>query len=36
MLYRPLFFTSFLIDDFLDDNECFGASTVVLASASSK
>ncbi len=36
MLYRPLFFTSFLIDDFLDDNEFFGASTVVLASASSK
>ena len=36
MLYRPLFFTSFLIDDFLADNEFFGASTVVLASASSK
>ena len=36
MLYRPLFFTSFLIDDFLDDNDFFGASTVVLASASSK
>ncbi len=36
MVYRPLFFTSFLIDDFLADNEFFGASTVVLASASSK
>jgi hypothetical protein len=36
MLYRPLFFTAFLIDDFLADNEFFGASTVVLASASSK
>jgi hypothetical protein len=36
MLYRPLFFTSFLIDDFLADNQFFGASTVVLASASSK
>ena len=36
MLYRPLFFTSFLIDAFLADNDFFGASTVVLASASSK
>ena len=36
MLYRPLFFTSFLIDDFLADNAFFGAGTVVLASASSK
>ncbi len=36
MLYRPLFFTSFLIDDFLADHDMFGASTVVLASASSK
>ena len=36
MLYRPLFFTSFLIDDFLADNDLFGARTVVLASASSK
>ena len=36
MVYRPLFFTSFLIDDFLADNEFFGATTVVLASASSK
>ncbi len=36
MVYRPLFFTSYLIDDFLADNDMFGASTVVLASASSK
>jgi hypothetical protein len=36
MLYRPLFFTSFLIDDFLADNDFFGAGTIVLGSASSK
>ena len=36
MLYFPLFFTSFLIDDFLDDHDFFGATTVVLGSASSK
>jgi Protein of unknown function (DUF2855) len=36
MLLRPLFFTSYLIDDFLDDSGFFGASTVVLSSASSK
>ncbi len=36
MLYRPLFFTSFLIDDFLADNDLFGAATVLLGSASSK
>jgi hypothetical protein len=36
MLLRPLFFTSFLIDDFLDDASLFGASTAVLSSASSK
>ena len=35
-LLRPLFMTSFLIDDFLSDNTFFGASTVVLSSASSK
>jgi hypothetical protein len=33
---RPLFTTSFLIDDWLADDEFFGASQVVLASASSK
>ena len=36
MLLRPLFFTSFLIDDFLAESSCFGAGTVVLSSASSK
>jgi hypothetical protein len=36
MLLRPLFFTSFLIDDFLDEADLFGARTVVLSSATSK
>ncbi len=36
MLYRPLFTTSFLIDDWLADNEFFGAAQVILSSASSK
>jgi hypothetical protein len=35
-LFRPLFLTSFLIDDVLDENGVFGADTVVVASASSK
>lgn len=37
-LLRPLFITSFLIDDFLADNHFFGASggTMLLSSASSK
>lgn len=35
-LLRPLFSTSFLIDDFLADNDFFGARTVILSSASSK
>jgi hypothetical protein len=35
-LLRPLFTTSFLIDDFLDDQAFFGARQVVLSSASSK
>jgi hypothetical protein len=35
-LLRPLFMTSFLIDDFLADNAFFGATAVVLSSASSK
>lgn len=33
---RPLFVTSFLIDDFLADNGFFGASQVLMSSASSK
>ena len=36
MLLRPLFTTSFLLDDFFADNQFFGANTVVLTSASSK
>src|SRR2546423_15666123 len=36
MVLWPLFFTSFLIDDFLDDNAFFGAEAVVVSSASSK
>ena len=36
MLLRPLFITSFVIDDFLADNAFFGASAVLLSSASSK
>ena len=35
-LLRPLFLTSFLIDDFLADNGFFGARRVLLSSASSK
>jgi hypothetical protein len=36
MLYRPLFTTSFFLDDFLQDNNFFGAGNVILTSASSK
>ncbi len=36
MLLRPLFFTSYLIDDFLHDSNFFGSATVILSSASSK
>jgi hypothetical protein len=36
MLLRPLFATAFLLDDFLAENAFFGASSVLLASASSK
>jgi hypothetical protein len=35
-IFRPLFTTSFLIDDFLADNEFFGAQNIILTSASSK
>lgn len=35
-ILRPLFITSWLIDDFLADNDFFGARTVLLSSASSK
>ena len=36
MVLWPLFFTSFLIDDFLGDNAFFGAEAVIVSSASSK
>src|SRR5712672_1755703 len=35
-LLRPLFMLSFLVDDYLAGNEFFGASSVLLSSASSK
>ena len=35
-LLRPLFITSWLIDDFLDDQQFFGARRLLLSSASSK
>lgn len=35
-LLQPLYITSFLIEDFLDENGLFGAQSVVLSSASSK
>ncbi len=35
-LLRPLFITSWLIDDFFADNGFFGANTLILSSASSK
>ncbi len=35
-LLRPLFITSWLIDDFLSDNSFFGSEAVLLSSASSK
>ena len=35
-LLRPLFMLSFLVDDFLAENEFFGANSVMLSSASSK
>jgi hypothetical protein len=35
-ILRPLFTTAFLIDDWLADDDMFGASAIVLASASSK
>jgi len=36
MLLRPLLVTSFLLDDFLAREHCFGAEQVILTSASSK
>lgn len=36
VLYRPLFFTSFMLADQLEDNGYFGAAVLALSSASSK
>ena len=36
MVFWPLFYTSWLIDDFLADEGFFGAETILLGSASSK
>jgi hypothetical protein len=36
MILRPLFVTSFLIEDFLRGNDYFGADRIILSSASSK
>ena len=36
VLYRPLFMTSFVLADFLADNQFFGAEAAVITSASSK
>lgn len=36
LLLRGLFMTSFLVDDFLADNDSFGGRTFVISSASSK
>lgn len=36
MLLRPLFITSFMLADFLEDNGFFGARRIVVSSASSK
>jgi hypothetical protein len=36
ILYRPLFMTSFVLADFIQDNDAFGADSVVISSASSK
>ncbi len=35
-VFRPLFATSFLIEDFLADNAAFGAEAVLISSASAK
>ena len=36
MIYRPLFTTGFVLDDFFADNDDFGAAQIILSSASSK
>lgn len=36
IIFWPLYYTSFLVDDFLADEDFFGAATLVISSASSK
>lgn len=36
ILYRPLFITGILLEDYLKENEYFGANTILISSASSK
>ncbi|MEM7080947.1 MAG: DUF2855 family protein [Pseudomonadota bacterium] len=36
MVYRPLFTTSFVLDDYLADNKFFDTKSIILGSASSK
>jgi len=36
VLYRPLYWTSYMFADWLIDNDCLGAEAVVMSSASSK
>lgn len=36
MIYRPLFTTGFVLDDYFADNDFFGAKQIILSSASSK
>ena len=36
IVYRPLFMTCFVLDDFIVENDCFGAKAIILTSASSK
>ena len=36
ILFRPLFFTSFMLADQFLDNDCYGAAQLLLSSASSK
>lgn len=36
ILYQPLFITSFMLDDFFEHNDFFGAEEILVSSASSK
>ncbi|MEM9303651.1 MAG: DUF2855 family protein [Pseudomonadota bacterium] len=35
-LFRPLFMTALMLEDFFEDNDAFGAKRIILSSASSK